>query len=501
MKIDLRKVLTPVVLVAEEDGKAITVSPYLTENKEAIAVSGTAAFDPFTGKSLKLIDNNTEEVASDAIETMFVHVATCAHCSSKMLASASLADEMEQASDQEMFCVVCASPVVAEISSALLAPALATEFMSEAADDEDIEDADDPEEEEPEAESESDEEEAGEDDSEAESESDAEEPEAESEEEPEASEEDTGESEEETTDSEEEDAPVEDDDAEEDATETPVAEAPVVEAPVSNAPEVKTSDDVVSLNEIVKVDAKLEAIPNEDATVKHVFVDNEPVGVCKKEAASEGVKKIWDGPQFTTALRQEIMADGNLKEFGFSGYQYTVESGEAIRNAIHKNRMRMEAKVQDDLAKAVRVNSQSLKIAALASMKGTFVDMPNKLRESLVGRFNRTGVENAAALVDAAFAESAAAWLDSVFEKAQTLASKPEEAREEIASFIATASFQTRQASAGDELATKLASEKAPSSVVATAQSRAETASDKRSATVVSRGFRRISSMRFGGGK
>ena len=521
MKLNLKQVQSPAIFAAPPAGKGVKLRAFLTTAGDTVLSNADIeASSPVDGTEMTVKSPATETFDAATLAKQFVTVASCPHCATQLMASASMADAIDVA-EADLHCVTCSTPVVRDIDVEKLTSALAAEYTDDSAEDEG-------------------------------SDADAED---------EGSDADAADADDEESDDEVDDAASESD--EEAASEgaqapapvaaapeaAPAAEAPAADAvtadpaPVAAAPEAPAavvadpapavadapalaadeadpdsesdadadassdSDDAASESDEEAADrlvdwatARVEVVASADGS-KHVFAENLPVGRCVEAKASEAIRARWSDDVFKQAFLTTAKSGAALAQFGFEPYAYKIDGSRAIRAAVHRAEALATARAEREIAHSHGVVDQSVKTAALASIKGVYPDLKCPVRDGLVSALNRLGVADAGRVVDAQFAAHASAWFDGVFEKAAELQKKSDEARNEVVQFVATASYQSRTSDA-DALSARLAAgPKVIPSVEAPAPA-AETASGapRTKSAVVRSGFPRIQARRFGAG-
>ena len=502
MKLNLKQVQCAALFAAPATGKGVTLRAFLTTAGDTILSNADLeASNPLDGSPMTVKSPATETFDAATLARQYVTVASCPHCATRLMASASMADAID-INDQDLHCVTCSTPVVRDINIEDLTTALAAEYTDDSSEDEaDVETDDSA-------------------DSEADVESDAETDEG--------SEADASDELEAAPDA--APAPVA---AVVDAAPapaaavvdpaTPVAVTAAVEDPSDADPDSETDADADASDESDSADsaenttsesdeeaadrlvdwatAKVEVIASADGS-KHVFAEGLPVGRCVEANAADAIKARWKDDVFATAFASTARSGGDgLAQFGFSPYTYKVDGSKAIRAAVHRAQAAATSTAEREIARHAGVVDQSVKTAALASIKGVYPELKNPVRDGLVSALGKLGVADAGRVVDGQFAAHASAWLDSVFEKAGELQQKGDEGRNEVASFVATASYQSRVSDA-DALSQRLAAGPTVIPEVAAHAPMTETASSGAPVTrsaVVRNGLRRIQARRVGG--
>ena len=192
---------------------------------------------------------------------------------------------------------------------------------------------------------------------------------------------------------------------------------------------------------------------------KWVHVDGRPVARLIKANASQGVVAQWDSPilvtAFEAAAKRGLIAE-EASEFGFAAYRFKVQANDIMRNAMRRAASLSSRNAQNQVSRDHERYAQSVKVAALAAFKGTFTDLKNPMREALASSLARMSVAEPRTVIDQATAASIVPLLDAIFAKADEIYKKPDVARNEMANFVATSSFQGRSGP-GAELAATLA--------------------------------------------
>jgi hypothetical protein len=192
-----------------------------------------------------------------------------------------------------------------------------------------------------------------------------------------------------------------------------------------------------------------------------VFANNEPIGKLIKEKASSGIQSRWNEKEglqkaFIAVARRGLTAT-EAAQFGFEAKAYVVEGEKIIRNALQRQAMLATENAKKEVARNVDRFKQGVKSAMIAAFKGIYNDLNNPLRDQLIASLAAVSVAEPRSIVDTAFAKTADNLLIAVFNKAEEFAGKSDEVRNEIASYVANANYQSR-INEGTVLAARLAS-------------------------------------------
>jgi hypothetical protein len=205
---------------------------------------------------------------------------------------------------------------------------------------------------------------------------------------------------------------------------------------------------------------KVELVATSDADIRWVFASGKPVGTIAKAAAAAGVQAQWNNSaglqRAFAALCARGLPDAEATEFGFRAHAFTVNTNEAMRKMMRNQTEASLRRARDEADRSVAAYKQSVKTALTAALKGTFADLKNPMRDALVASLAKLAVDEPRGVVDSAMAASVEPFLVEVFKKADELAGKTDEARNETANIVATASYQARVDHAS-ALAAKLA--------------------------------------------
>lgn len=206
--------------------------------------------------------------------------------------------------------------------------------------------------------------------------------------------------------------------------------------------------------------SKIELVATADKDNIWVFANNVPVGKIVKEKASTGIQARWNeqaGLQSAfVAVAKRGFTVAEASEFGFEAQSFKVEGEQVIRNAMHRQAMLATENAKKEIANGVDRYKQSVRSAMVAAFKGIYNDLPNDFRDQLITSLASISVAEPRSIVDSAFAKSAEKLLVAVFTKADEIAGKSNEVRNEIASFVAGANYQSR-INESTEFAAKLA--------------------------------------------
>jgi len=205
--------------------------------------------------------------------------------------------------------------------------------------------------------------------------------------------------------------------------------------------------------------AKVQLIATNDET-RWVFANNVPVAQLVKSEASEGVSAVWADAilekSFAAVAKRGLPAE-EAKEFGFKPHMFEVKADDALRNVFRRQRDEATASAERNITKSTEAYRQSLKTAAIAILKGTFGDK-NPMREALVAKLTSLAVAEPHSVVDTALAASVEPFIVDVFKKAEEIAAKNDDARNEVASLVTSSTYQARVTDAdAAALANKLA--------------------------------------------
>jgi len=203
-----------------------------------------------------------------------------------------------------------------------------------------------------------------------------------------------------------------------------------------------------------------ELVASTASTDVHVFVAGRPVGRLVKEQASAGVAAQWGRPTLAAGFAQAAAAGlmpETAKEFGFVANRFVVKGDEVFRQTLRRSADINSVNLQREVASGNSRYRQSVQTAFIAAVKGSYSDLTNPVRDSLVASLHKCGVHDARTVVDKAFASSGDALVAGIFAKADELASKSDAARNEAASFVAQAAYQSREVEPAADLASRLA--------------------------------------------
>lgn len=209
--------------------------------------------------------------------------------------------------------------------------------------------------------------------------------------------------------------------------------------------------------------AKIALVATDDST-RWVFANGMPVAQLFKSKASAGVAAQWSNDSAIAKTFSALCARGlplaEASEFGYAPHKFAVKAEDVMRNAMHRQADLATANAQKEIVRGIDRYKQSVRSALLAALKGVYPDQPNPMRDALIQSLNKISVTEPRSVVDTALAGSVEPFIVSVFKKADEIANKPDEARNEIANFVASASYQAR-IDEGSMLAAQLANNSA----------------------------------------
>ena len=226
---------------------------------------------------------------------------------------------------------------------------------------------------------------------------------------------------------------------------------------------------------------KIELVTASNKDVLWVMANEKPVGKLIKEKASSGVQARWketSGLQNAfVAVARRGLSSAEASEFGFEAVSFKVEGEQVIRQALQRQAMLATENAKKEVARGIERYKQSFKSALLASFKGLYPDLNNPVREQLVASLSAISVAEPRSIVDTAFAKASDSLLISVFAKTDEWSQKSDDARNEIASYVATANYSAR-VNEGNALASRLAANngKVVAGATAAAEAKSETA-------------------------
>jgi transcription elongation factor Elf1 len=258
--------------------------------------------------------------------------------------------------------------------------------------------------------------------------------------------------------------------------ETPEA-VPGVEEPVADVDGATPGtsfdeDDVSSLAAFDWKNAKVEVVASTSSeVVNYVFANGKPAGRLDRNLASANVQAQWGTPVVAKAFLQACtkgLSAEEAKEFGFKANTYRIDGSEVIRHAIRNANTRAQASVKAEVAASEARIQQSVKTAFLGVLKGSWSDSANPMRDALIAAASAVGVAEPRSMIDTALSRTVDTTLASVFAKAKELESKPDVARNEVATFVAQGSYQGRVGVA-EELSARLEKGNAPAVVAGVA--------------------------------
>lgn len=179
------------------------------------------------------------------------------------------------------------------------------------------------------------------------------------------------------------------------------------------------------------------------------FYGKVPVAMCSESSvkARPELHKIFDGAKFGQAVLAAIAADGveqGLADFNFERINPEINVQQVVE---HELMQRAEARVREveDTFNEERVSfaeryQAALSTAALGINRGVFRDMTNPVAQRLIAALSAAGVNNAADLVNDAFASQSDNYAKQLIGQASNLVGKTLESQNEIAAMVANAS-------------------------------------------------------------
>lgn len=186
---------------------------------------------------------------------------------------------------------------------------------------------------------------------------------------------------------------------------------------------------------------------DEGHEVYYVMANHFPVAVAKRDAATEGVKKIFlNTAKVNTAFQNAVTAAGLTNEvmadFGIEPISIEVTASAVMEKQVEATREEERTKFEAKANELRDVMSQSLSIAAMAINKGFYKDTPNPLRVALCEVLAANNVRNPEGLVDGVFEKHGEDYLRNMLERASKLSNDSDETRNSVAKLVEEASYQ-----------------------------------------------------------
>ena len=192
----------------------------------------------------------------------------------------------------------------------------------------------------------------------------------------------------------------------------------------------------------------IELVATSKDASRWVFVNGRPVAQLYKQHASKGVVTQWDNlpviEKAFIAVAKRGMPIEEAKEFGYRPHRFVVKADEVVRNAMRRQAEISTSNANLEVSRRIERYQQSVKTALLAVAKGVYPEVKNPMRDALVASLSRISVAEPRGIVDSAMAASLDKFAINVFKKADEIAAKSDDVRNEIASFVSSASFQAR---------------------------------------------------------
>jgi hypothetical protein len=240
------------------------------------------------------------------------------------------------------------------------------------------------------------------------------------------------------------------------AAETPVAEvkteAPVAEVKTEVAPAAEVPAATI---EIVPLAAsldwsktKLDVIRASGNKTYYVFSDDKPVATLKEDKVQDSVKSIFASDIFVRSFllaASKNFKDATANTFGMEILTSEVPVEKVMIDKYDAKVQELEAQTAEKLTQAKADLQQSFDTALMASIKGTWKDLGNPLRDGLVAALTLQGVSNPEGIVDSVFQEHSLDLFKAVLSKADQLLEKSRDVRDELAHTVEQASFRMGQ--------------------------------------------------------
>jgi len=192
----------------------------------------------------------------------------------------------------------------------------------------------------------------------------------------------------------------------------------------------------------------IELVATSNDASRWVFVNGRPVAQLYKQHASKGVVAQWSNmpviEKSFIAVAKRGMPIEEAKEFGYRPHRFVVKADEVVRNAMRRQAEISTSNANLEVSRRIERYQQSVKTALLAVAKGVYPEVKNPMRDALVASLSKISVAEPRGIVDSAMAASLDKFAINVFKKADEIAAKSDDVRNEIASFVSSASFQAR---------------------------------------------------------
>lgn len=186
----------------------------------------------------------------------------------------------------------------------------------------------------------------------------------------------------------------------------------------------------------------------------YAFVDGMPVATARVQDVSGDKAEIFASETFRTAT-QRMMEQVGIKEgltaMGFKPVMVAMPVRNVVNEHVGKATSGIQANANSQVESVKSDLKAALATAAVGINKGFFSKDTNYIKASLYDVLSSAGVRNAEVLIDNAFSESSDSYHKVLLNRAFDLLAKSVDARNEISTAVASASYQ-RAASTEDSL-------------------------------------------------
>jgi hypothetical protein len=108
----------------------------------------------------------------------------------------------------------------------------------------------------------------------------------------------------------------------------------------------------------------------------------------------------------------------------------------AVKNELANSKRELSRNLEQANSERLSAFEHGLKIASVGSIKGVWSEFSNPIRDALVQDLKRLAVVSPEQVVDRAFSEHGSAYLKMILSKAQELAEKSDDIRNETARLV-----------------------------------------------------------------
>lgn len=212
--------------------------------------------------------------------------------------------------------------------------------------------------------------------------------------------------------------------------------------------EVATVEDTATIEYVAttpdQISPDAELVPVSE-TAYYVVQDEAPVAILRKENASAGAQSMWSkSAEFRKAFAASLSGNREtaLASFGGKILSHSTNVGKVIADRIAQSEQASQAEIAAERTNVANKHRQCLEIAAMGVIKGMFGNArANPIASELAGVLEVNGLRDPKMIITASMIQSAPKFLTTIFEVAEELMAKSDDALTAQAEMVGNSEF------------------------------------------------------------